>query len=991
MRPTGPLRGRALARLLPAVLWICLLLGALPGTATSGEPAGLTLLQADSAGLWLQWVAPPPTFVSGGEGVRIAVAGYPQQEQPGAWPLPYTATLVAVPPGASPRLEVVEREEAAVPLPGHLQRPLQPVGVLRDAAGLPVGGVYTPTTGPVAGPAGPLLLEPAGIVRGIRLARLVFYPARPQGTTVLFTRRLLARLSWDGRVEPSPETLDPLQEIVRRQILNPWDARPAAREASPPLRGGAAVTATALLEIARPGLYRVGYDDMAGLGFAGVDPQRLHLYRGDEEVAYEWEGDDDAHLEPGEAVLFYGEPRFSRWTGVDVYRLVAGNGPGLRMGTQSAAAGGLPAGAAWVDRVMEENLLYTPDCFCGPLPAGRDGDRWTWQVLRRPDLVTATLALDTPGVDATRPGTLTLWLIGYTDVAASPDHRVEVRLDGAALGRVEWNGRQAVTATLPITAGLLSVPNVLTLALPGIPGVAVEGAWLDGLSIRYARSTAARDNSIRFTGETERCAYTVGLSGTAGLRGYDITDPLHLRRLTDLQVGEWVTLGDPPPDAPPGPAEPAGPRGKALAEPPLAAQGLAHHYLVLNAAGIQRPVRVRAPQDPWNVPEGGGPGQADLLIVTHPDLSATLAPLLRLRREQGWDVVAANVLGVYDRWGEGRPDPAAIRALVSEAYASWNPRPLAVLLVGDGSFDPRGYLPTSPPTLLPPYLASVDPWAGEVAADNRYVCVDGDDSLPDLLIGRLPVQTVEEAETAVGKVVTYETNPLRTGWNANVLLVADDPDAGGDFIASSEEHAAAYVTAPFSVTRHYCPGTSSMESDCPPEEAAALHAALLAGWNEGALVVGFSGHASWHQWAIEDLFHLNDLPSLCNTRRLPVVVEMTCFTGAFQRPEPTLDEELVTWPAGGAVASWGATGLGVTVGHDRLSDGFFRAAFVDGVQTVGEATLAGKVALAASGRNLDLLDTFHLLGDPLTRWNRDLEAVPFQIFLPLVTVEAGFP
>ena len=47
--------------------------------------------------------------------------------------------------------------------------------------------------------------------------------------------------------------------------------------------------------------------------------------------------------------------------------------------------------------------------------------------------------------------------------------------------------------------------------------------------------------------------------------------------------------------------------------------------------------------------------------------------------------------------------------------------PLYVVLVGDGSFDPRQYRADSPPTFIPPYLADVDPWAGETAADNRYV------------------------------------------------------------------------------------------------------------------------------------------------------------------------------------------------------------------------------------------------------------------------------
>jgi hypothetical protein len=108
---------------------------------------------------------------------------------------------------------------------------------------------------------------------------------------------------------------------------------------------------------------------------------------------------------------------------------------------------------------------------------------------------------------------------------------------------------------------------------------------------------------------------------------------------------------------------------------------------------------------------------------------------------------------------------------------------------------------------------------------------------------------------------------------------------------------------------------------------------------------------------------------------------MTCFTGAFHRPEPTLDETLVV-AQGGGVAAWGPTGLGVGTGHDHLSHGFFEAVFVDEVDTVGAAALAGKLELAASGLSADLLDTFSLLGDPSLRIDRTIQPYAYN-YLPL--------
>ncbi|RMF27671.1 MAG: hypothetical protein D6759_17300, partial [Chloroflexi bacterium] len=444
-----------------------------------------------------------------------------------------------------------------------------------------------------------------------------------------------------------------------------------------------------------------------------------------------------------------------------------------------------------------------------------------------------------------QPATLTLWLLGYTDVSANPDHRVAVALNGASLGSTTWDGKRAITATFAITSGLLqSEVNTLTLTLPGLSGVTVEGAWIDAFALRYAHATTVTGSALTFEGRSGRWAYTLALTDTTGLRAYDVTDPQHPRRLTGLAVaGNSVTLGDPP-------------------------EGGPRRYLLLNASGLRHPRRIRA-REPLLL--SGDLTGADLLVVTHPDFADALTPLLTLRRSQGLSVTVVSVLGLYDTYGDGRPDPQAIRAFIAEAYATWTPRPVYVLLVGDGSFDPRRYRTDSPSTLIPPYLADADPWAGEVAADNRYVTVDGDDHLPDLLLGRLPVKTTTEAQTVVEKIVQYESHPFPGGWNANVLLVADDADEAGDFAASSETYAASYVTAPFTVTRRYCAGSADHLSDCSSQETTAIHTALLADWGRGALLVQFTGHSSWQQWAAERFFHLDDLPALDNDRRLPLV------------------------------------------------------------------------------------------------------------------------
>lgn len=909
----------------------------------------LTPLQEDASdGLVVEWTSPPLDFRPLPDGSVEVVAGdYEMDARPGAPRLPFTSTLTALPPGAVPSLQILSAETTTVPLPGPLAVAPQPVGVIRDRDGHPVGPAFAPASLHLPPPPAPVVLEEVGTVRGVRMARLTFYPAVPDGGRLRLTRHVRVEVRWTRTAESAharPSSDDPLLQAVRRAVLNPQDVVPASPQNRiiHPAGGGAPV---AFLEVRAPGIYRVSYTDLEPLGFGTVNPNHLRLFRGTDEVACEWEGDTDDVFESGEAILFYAEPRFSRWTDRDVYRLLpAAPGPN-RMTTRSADPTGLPAAAPWAEQTFEENREYTPDRFTPGIPPGRDGDRWVWDYLSRPGRSAQTYSFSVPAAAITQ---MTLWLIGFT----GGEHRWDVGLNGIPLGSVTWTGRTAVTATLSVPPGVSrNSLNTLSVTLP-----ITEGAWLDAFAVRYVRNQTPAGTSVVFQStEADRRAYSVALAALGPYRAYDITDPLNPVRLTGFRVdGQTVTVG--------------GPAGR---------------YIVVAESGIRTPDRVRPREDLWGFRAAGGATGADHLIITHPAFADALGLLVDMRRSQGLTVAVANVLGIYDTYGDGRPDPEAIRRFIADAYATWNPRPVYVLLVGDGSFDPKQYRTESPPTHIPPYLLDVGPAGGETAADNRYVCVDGDDNLPDLLLGRLPVKSADEARAVVEKIVASETAPLPGGWNAGVVLVADDPDRAGDFPAISEA-AAAYVTAPFTVTRRYCAGSSSGDSDCSESDTSAIRAAVRNDWNRGALVIQYAGHASWQQWAVERFFHLDDLPALANSRRYPVVTEMTCFTGAFHRLEPTLDEALVTYPDAGAVAAWGPTGLGASMGHRRLAEGFFRAVFSDTVGTVGEATLAGKLNLAGGPAWNDLRDTFVLLGDPALRLHRTIVPWTAQIYLPLV-------
>ena len=93
--------------------------------------------------------------------------------------------------------------------------------------------------------------------------------------------------------------------------------------------------------------------------------------------------------------------------------------------------------------------------------------------------------------------------------------------------------------------------------------------------------------------------------------------------------------------------------------------------------------------------------------------------------------MVVDVQDIYDEFNGGMFDPQAIHDFLAYAYAYWTPpAPSYVVLMGDGNYDFKDNIGMGETNYIPPYLADVDPWIGETAADNRYVTVSGNDILP---------------------------------------------------------------------------------------------------------------------------------------------------------------------------------------------------------------------------------------------------------------------
>ena len=427
--------------------------------------------------------------------------------------------------------------------------------------------------------------------------------------------------------------------------------------------------------------------------------------------------------------------------------------------TAGCRPGRLISGSALVEELFEENTLYTTDCLCGSLPLGRDGDRWVWERLARPGNTQASYTFNLPNLNSAKTATLKIWLIGFTDTSASPDHKIAVQINGASLGSFTWNGKQALEKILSVPANILKKSqNTLVLSMPGISGVNVDGVWLDAFSVRYTRDASLLGNFSQVYSSSAKQLMQFNASSPANILTYDITDPTAPEKLMGGASGGLLQVGS----------------ADSIAE---------HVYLLSSDAGLAQSLQIRTE----NALLTEGITGADYLVIAPEEFITSLSDLVALRQSQGLQTAVEKVEAIADHYGAGQVEPAVIYKYLQDVYQRWTPRPLFVLLVGDGTSDPKQYLSTSPATFIPPYLEDVDPFAGETAADNRYVTVEGGDLLPDMMLGRLPVNSVEETLSLVQKLVRYEQGSVPSMWNSGVILVADEAGSAGNFPASAEE------------------------------------------------------------------------------------------------------------------------------------------------------------------------------------------------------------
>ncbi len=707
------------------------------------------------------------------------------------------------------------------------------------------------------------------------------------------------------------------------------------------------------IQVGQTGMQAITYEMLAaaGLPLATIDPTTFQLFEQGTEIARRVvDADGSGTFSAGDTILFYGRTLWTEYTSKNIYWLTYGYGPGLDMVERSGAPNpALPQ----VETFLETLHLEQDAVYVRAIPLTGDVDRWHWIryqtscSINRPAVV--SIPVNTPGV-ATGPFTATLTprLRGFNKNDSTPiQHTALFDLNGTPIGTATFSNQDEFTGSFSFDQGLLQEgENTITLTAPCPTASTTDLGLINWYDVTYHRTYAApAAGQFSFAVDVPGPVGVTltGLTGT-DTQVYDISDPQRPQLLTDVQPGLLASSTLALSHTPNGP-------GRYIAASP--GQLLAPEAIVLDT-----PSYLRAPA------EG-----ADWIIITPADFRSEAERLAAHRRlYQHYRTAVVDIQDVYDEFNGGVKDKSAIRAFLRHAYENWpRPAPRYVVLLGDGHYDPR-YLLSSTTMIdyIPPYLAAVNPFDGIVAADNRYVAYDpippAKNPAPFMHLGRLPANTLADAQAMVDKIIAYETAPA-AAWNLDILFIADNADQGGNFPVNSDKVAEGSVLpAGFNRQKVYYQVNYA--------DKTAANNAIIDAINQGVLFVNYHGHASTRDWSSEPLLAQNDQTRMTNTGMYPVFLPMTCLEGDFINPGSTLQsfgETVVRLPNAGAVASWSPTGKGVAQGHDVIYDAFYAAIFEHGITEIGPATTYAKqVMYDSTSLFKDLIDSYILFGDPAT-------------------------
>ncbi|HIE27114.1 TPA: hypothetical protein EYP66_07495, partial [Candidatus Poribacteria bacterium] len=725
-------------------------------------------------------------------------------------------------------------------------------------------------------------------------------------------------------------------------------------------------TAAYKLMVEKTGIYKVTQRELRALGadFTDVDPHTIKVLMEGNEVQIYVHGERDGRFDDTDYLLFYGKGlENNKFTNTNVYILSWGGASGRRILTRDGTPQSTDADIPTVFKVrehFEEDRIH--DELVNVKSELVDHYFWTGFNGQTPNKKQKHLKFSLPKLVKGVPKKPILRMrfqgISYR---RNELHKVSVVLNSGLILTAQWNGQVAPVVEAEFHPVYLSFQNLLTINCGDNNNTPPNefDFMLDWFEVEYWRNFEAELGSLEFSSDT-----MPPVSGPVHYYIKEFTNPdIEIYQINDSEiVARIVNTG---------------------------VRKENNKYTLVFEDNVAQPTRyyavqptsyMRVPRIEKDIPSNlrNPANRADYIIISHKDFIKGIETLAEHRRKQGLDVLIVNIEDVYDEFSYGLFDPRAIQSFLRYAYHNWDKKPTYVLLVGDAHYDYKnstvrmyredyGIQYDLYPIFVPTYH-SWSPEGGETAMDHKFVTVSGDDTLPDMAIGRLAVQTPSELRGMVKKIIAYDKGEKNDGlWRSRIMQVADDEvDHVGDeeFEKSRERLIKYYIPVAYDTQKIYLrviksPGRTNKE--------------IIDNINEGVVALEYAGHGGAWTWADQNIFRGDNIQILRNKGKYPFVITTTCLNGFFDKPvkfgEHSLSEEFLLGENRGAIASLSATRLTYAAANSAFDEQLFTQMFKIKPPILGLIILQSKVNFIAKHTSLWIpgAEQYTLFGDPATQ------------------------
>lgn len=524
--------------------------------------------------------------------------------------------------------------------------------------------------------------------------------------------------------------------------------------------------------------------------------------------------------------------------------------------------------------VLEENHQYRSTA---PLAYP-----WFWTALRPPESITLTIPLTRSLMS---PVTVTTQIWGQSRMIQEPDHHIRLIWDDIQTEDRFWDGNELEKWQTVFTHDGSSGAK-LVIASPGETEAPVELNWLDRIDVVWRKKLETSDSTWeQWIAEAQPYACVLNARHE---------DMVALLRKADGSIFQ-ADIG---------------------------VNGIPQESGMVGWIGVPATASVPNYTRPRVIVSEETLSVIDYLVLAPSQLHQTLAPLLDKRTAEGFTVFLMSPEQVYDTYGTGLPDSAAIHEMVT--YLSLEGKLRYVLLAGDTSVGASSsasemfqHIPTG--------------WerttiVGETSSD--FALVRDKDGAPVVAIGRFPSNDVDAIASMVDKTVKWAPND-------RMIFVRDDEVEFDRFLDLLAE-----VSPPVS------------RISAGEENARDL---LLAWLREDTGILVYSGHGSLPMLGDEKILTREDAGTWDEST---VVIAWSCLCASFTHP--TYEGLGESWMSAskGTVAFVGPTGETTSTQQAQMAVAVQKA-IVNG-KRIGDALLDGW----QTAQSFDAQVSFLLLGDP---------------------------